>query len=197
MGTGLDLSYIWSIDGLEPEGQVIMALSQNGSELYGRAKYEPDAGSAWNGNVAGSADGEEIELFITSLQNDSLVLMRLTGRYSSINQSLFGDFVDIIEGRIMKRGNFTAISINPDLSYYAPAIIGVEEKMSPAVREHIVREKASGGETSPSNQTYQANGSQSNLTLQGNSSPIVGYYDVHLDMDSILTGICSPGPALS
>lgn len=198
MGTGLDLSYIWSIDGLEPGGRVIMALSQNGSELFGRAKYEPDAGSAWNGNVAGSADGEEVELFITSMQNDYLVLMRLTGRYSSINQSLFGDFIYVGEGRIMKRGNFTAISINPDISYYAPAIIGEEGRMSPAVTEHIAGEKkAPGGGTSPSNQTYQVNGSQSNLTLQGNSSQIVGYYDVHLDMDSILTGICSPGPALS
>lgn len=197
METGLNLSYIWSIDGLEREGQVIMALSQNGSELFGKAKYEPDGGSAWNGNVAGSADNEEIELFITSMQNGYPVLMRLTGRYNRINQTLLGNFIQIVEGRILNQGNFTAISINPDISYYVPAIIGEEMRMSPAVTEYIVGEKASGGETSQSNQTYLASVSQSNRSMQGNISSVGGYYDVHQDKDSILTGICSPGPALS
>ena len=47
------LSYIWSVSGIE-SGQVIMVLNQDGSDLYGQAKYEPDRGQAWNAVVIGS-----------------------------------------------------------------------------------------------------------------------------------------------
>ena len=47
-----NLSYIWSITGIEP-GQVIMVLKQEGEDLYGQAKYEPDSGQSWNGVVVG------------------------------------------------------------------------------------------------------------------------------------------------
>ena len=47
-----NLSYIWSVTGIEA-GQVIMVLKQEGENLYGQAKYEPDSGQSWNGVVIG------------------------------------------------------------------------------------------------------------------------------------------------
>jgi len=68
------LNYIWSVSGLEP-GQVIMALNQDGKDLYGAAKYEPDSGQAWNAVVVGSIIGDNIVLALTALKSDAQVSM--------------------------------------------------------------------------------------------------------------------------
>ncbi len=193
-----DLSGIWSIEGLEEVGGVVIALEQNGSQLYGRAKYEPDSGEGWNGQVIGSATGDGIELVIASGQDDVLVSRRLLGRYEILNQSILGQFIQTFDGQVINQGHFVAIIINPDTSLYSPAIIGrVEREDFKAVTEHMVGKKATGGGESRSNLTYPAEISPSNQTMQENRLADSGYYDVHRDLESILTGVCSPGPSLS
>ena len=56
-----NLNYIWSVTGIEEDGQVIMLLRQEGGDLYGRAKFEPDSGQAWNGLVVGMIEDENVK----------------------------------------------------------------------------------------------------------------------------------------
>ena len=106
--TVLNLSGIWSIEGLEEVGGVVIALEENGSELYGRAKYEPENGWGCNGQTIGSVAGDGIELVVVSGQDDALVSRKLTGRYDRVNQSIVGEFIQISDVRITRRSQFTA-----------------------------------------------------------------------------------------
>jgi len=194
----LSLSGIWSIEGLEEVGGVIIALEQNGTDLYGRAKYEPESGWGWNGQVIGSVAGDEIELVIASGQDEAPVSSKMTGNYIKANQSIAGELIQTSKGQVIKRGGFVAVAINPDTLLYSPAIAGgVGEADWKGVTEHIAERKATGGGKSQSNLTYPANESGANREMQENSLPASRYHDVHRDEESILTGICSPGPTLS
>jgi len=191
------LSGIWSIEGLEEVGGVVVALEQNGSELYGRAKYEPESGWGWNGQVIGSVAGDEIEMVVAYVQDKALVSSRMAGKYIKANQSLAGEYIQTSKGQVMKQGGFVAIIINPNTSLYSPAIIGGAEMMdSKGVTEHMAK-KAYEGAKSQSNLTYPAKESGANQTIIDDGLADSRYHDVHLDEQSILTGICSPGPALS
>lgn len=198
LGDVPSLSGIWSIEGLEEVCGVVIALEQNGSELYGRAKCEPDGGWGWNGQVIGSVAGEEIELVIASGQDGAPVSSRVIGKFINANQSIVGDFIQTSKGQVMKKGSFVAIAINPDTSLYSPATIGgVGSVDSKGVTEHIAEKKAPGDGKSLSNLTYPAKKSGPNQTMQNDGITDSRYYDVHGDEESILTGICSPGPTLS
>ncbi|MFZ3051182.1 MAG: hypothetical protein WA106_10315, partial [Methanothrix sp.] len=50
--SGPNLNYIWQFSGIEA-GPITMVLEQNGSDLFGRANYEPEGGKAWNADVIG------------------------------------------------------------------------------------------------------------------------------------------------
>ena len=50
------LKFIWSVTGIEAD-QIIMVLDQDGTDLFGQAKYEPQTGNPWNGEVTGSVSG--------------------------------------------------------------------------------------------------------------------------------------------
>ena len=58
-----DLNYIWSFTGIESD-PITMVLNQEGSDLYGQAKYEPEGAKAWNADVMGSVKENEVELTI-------------------------------------------------------------------------------------------------------------------------------------
>ena len=75
-----NLSYIWSITGIEP-GQVIMVLKQEGENLYGQAKYEPDSGQSWNGVVVGSLEGNRVDLVLNSQNGTEETATRLIGQF--------------------------------------------------------------------------------------------------------------------
>lgn len=167
-----NLNYIWSVTGLEP-GQVIMAINQESKDLYGAAKYEPDGGQSWNANVIGSVSGDEVELVLTAMKGNEQSSFKMTGVFDAANQSLKGGFVGVSEGKISAKGNFEAISINPDTSSYVPATIE-ETKVAPLAST----EPAGAEAPEATDQTYQEQPSQTSR-----------FHDVRQDADRILTGV--------
>ena len=162
-----DLSYIWSVTGIEP-GPIIMALKQDGSDIYGAAKYEPENGRPWNAVVIGSIDRNEVYLVLTHLQNSTLISSKITGSYDAINQSMQGELVQVSNDKILKRGRFDALWINPDISSFIPATI---EEAKPVTLAPQIKK-----------QTSQE-------TVQQTSR----FHDVHQNSDIIMTGVCSSG----
>jgi hypothetical protein len=158
-----NLSYIWSVSGLESD-QITMALHQDGKDLFGAAKYEPDKGVPWNGIVVGSIDGNNIDLVLTSLQGNKMISRRMIGTYDFNNQSLQGEFFQANNSEILRRGNFNAIGINPDISEFMP----VKEARSDNFANSI---------------------QLTNLTPAKTVQRKSIYYDVHQNADSIMHGI--------
>lgn len=113
-----NLKYIWSITGIEDD-PIIMALDQDGTDLFGKAKYEPDGGEAWNGIVDGSISGDAVKLTITAQMGKSLESIKLNGVLA--DDAISGNFTRIREGAIAGRGDFNALWISPDISGYEPA----------------------------------------------------------------------------
>jgi hypothetical protein len=117
-----NLSYIWSITGIEPS-QVIMVLKQEGKNLYGQAKYEPDSGQTWNGEIVGSVEGDRVDLVLTSQNGTEETATRLLGNFDEASQSIKGDLIKVSNGQISERSRFEAVWINPDISSYTPAAV--------------------------------------------------------------------------
>jgi len=124
-----NLQYVWSVSGIEP-GQVTMVLNQEGENLYGQAKFEPDSGEAWNAVVAGSIAGDKLDLVIAALVGKELVSTKMSGIFA--NESLAGNYFKVSEGKISGRGNFDATWINPDTTSYTPAKITQPQQEIPA-----------------------------------------------------------------
>jgi hypothetical protein len=166
-----NLSYIWSVTGIEP-GQVIMVLKQEGKNLYGQAKYEPDSGQTWNGEVVGSVEGNRVDLVLTSLNGTEETATRLLGNFIDASQSIKGDLIKVSNGRISERSMFEAVWINPDISSYTPAVVPMPEAAS-TVSSRVAR-----------NTTSQIPAENSTTT-----KPKSYYHDVRQDADRILTGV--------
>ncbi|MDD1752565.1 MAG: hypothetical protein LUQ38_05680 [Methanotrichaceae archaeon] len=124
-----NLQYIWSVTGIEP-GLVTMVLNQEGKDLHGQAKYEPDSGEAWNAVVAGSIAGDNVDLVIAALVGKELVSTKMSGTFA--NESLAGNYFRVSEGKITGRGKFDATWINPDTTSYTPAKITQPQQEMPA-----------------------------------------------------------------
>jgi len=166
------LNYIWSVTGLEP-GLVIMVINQESEDLYGAAKYEPDGGQPWNADVVGSISGDDVEMVLTAVKVNEQSSFKMTGVFDAANQSLKGSFFRVSEGKISARGNFEAVSINPDTSSYIPAII--EE---PKVAASASSDAASAIAPKTTDPSYQQLPSQTSR-----------FHDVRQDADRILTGV--------
>jgi hypothetical protein len=115
-----NLNYIWSVTGIEP-GQVTMVLNQEGTDLFGQAKYEPDSGDDWNGEVVGSIAGDKVDLTLTAQKGKELVTTKMSGIFA--NEGISGNFSQVSGGKMAGKGAFSAMWINPDTSSYAPATI--------------------------------------------------------------------------
>lgn len=124
----IDLNYIWSVGGIEA-GQITMVLNQDGDNLFGQAKYEPESGQPWNGDVTGSVSGDKVALVITAAKEKKLVSSKLDGVFDNASQTIRGKFVQMSEGKITGNGEFNAMWISPDVSGYTPAAI--EEPKTP------------------------------------------------------------------
>lgn len=124
-----NLNYIWSFSGIEA-GPITMVLNQDAGDLFGQAKFEPDAGVAWNADVVGSITGNEVVMTLTAKKGDSMVTTKLTGTYS--NDALGGNFTQISGGKKVGSGAWSAMWINPDTSSYTPAIIPEQKVEAPA-----------------------------------------------------------------
>ena len=128
-GTGPNLKYIWSLTGIEA-GPITMALNQEGSELYGQAKYEPDAGKAWNADVVGSVTENEVELTLSAQKDKESITTKMAGTFA--NDTINGNFTQISGGKKVGSGTFSAMWISPDISGYTPAIIEEPKAEAPA-----------------------------------------------------------------
>ena len=168
-----NLSYIWSVTGIEPS-QVIMVLKQGGQNLYGQAKYEPDSGQTWNGEVVGSVEGNRVDLVLTSQNGTEETATRLLGNFDETSQSIKGDLIKVSNGRISERSRFEAVWINPDISSYTPAVVPMPEAAS-TVSSQEAR-----------NTTPQIPAENS---LPTTASPKSYFHDVRQDADRILTGV--------
>lgn len=166
------LSYIWSVSGIE-SSQVIMVLNQDGSDLYGQAKYEPDRGQAWNAVVIGSVEEGRIYLVLTALKDTVQFSSRLKGTYDAASGSIKGDILQVSNGNISLRSDFEAMWINPDISSYTSA------REEPRAKASAIGEKNA-------NATLQAG--KESLLLPA-SSQKSRYHDVREDADRILTGV--------
>ena len=168
-----NLSYIWSITGIEP-GQVIMVLKQEGENLYGQAKYEPDSGQSWNGVVVGSAEGNRVDLVLNSQNGTEETATRMLGNFDETSQSIKGDLIKVSNGQITERSWFEAIWINPDISSYTPAVIPIPKAATTASSQEDQN-------TTPRIATENS--------LPYTTPPKSYYHDVRQDADRILTGV--------
>lgn len=174
-----NLNYIWSVTGIEEDGQVIMLLRQEGGDIYGRAKFEPDSGLAWNGLVVGMIEDENVSLALTAQMGDAMCSYRLTGEYDPASESIFGDLLQICDGNITRRGNFQAIWINPDLSSYLPAVVEPSRPADPSSGQNMDASK-----TDQSAPLTEASAASSSPDTEKSR-----FYDVRQDADRILTGV--------
>jgi hypothetical protein len=118
--TAPDLNYIWSFSGIE-DGAISMVINQEGSDIFGQAKYEPEGGKAWNADVVGSVTGNDVELTMTVQKEEETITTKMTGVYSA--DTINGNFTQISGGKKVGTGTFSAMWINPDTSKYTPAVI--------------------------------------------------------------------------
>lgn len=175
----INLNYIWSLTGIEEDGQVIMLLRQEGGDLYGRAKFEPDSGQAWNGLVVGMIEDENVSLALTAQKGDAMCGCRLTGEYDPASESISGDLLQICDGNITRRGNFQAIWINPDLTSYLPAVVELSRPADPSSGQNADASKT--GQNAPLTEASAASSSPDTEKSR--------FHDVRQDADRILTGV--------
>jgi hypothetical protein len=166
--TAANLKYIWSISGIEKD-QITMALNQEGNDLFGKAKYEPENGQPWNGVVAGSVSENRVHLAIAAIKGKEKISIVLDGVLA--DGAISGEFFQVSEGRISGSGEFNALWINPDLSSYVPAKVTEQEP-----EMHVPAINVS----SPS---------AVNQTDLQSSQPKSRFHDIHLDADRIQTGV--------
>ena len=154
------LEYIWSFEGIETD-RITVALHQEGNDLFGQAKYEPESGDAWNGEVVGLISENEVVLAITPLVGDRQASILLEGIFA--NESMKGRFFREKEGQISDRDTFQAVWINPDISSYEPAKIKATPSYTTNISAPAITDLASQQKTR--------------------------YHDIHQDADRILTGV--------
>ena len=164
--TAANLKYIWSISGIEKD-QITMALNQEGNDLFGKAKYEPENSQPWNGVVAGSVSENRVHLAIAAIKGKEKISIVLDGVLA--DGAISGEFFQVSEGRISSSGEFNALWINPDLSSYVPAKVNELEMRVPA--------------------TNVSSPSAVNQTDLQSSQPKSRFHDIHLDADRIQTGV--------
>ena len=174
-----NLNYIWSVTGIEEGGQVIMLLRQEGGDLYGQAKFEPDSGQAWNGLVVGMIEDENVSLALTAQKEDALCSYRLRGEYDPVSESISGDLLQICDGNITRRGMFQAIWINPDLTSYSPAVVELSRPAEPSSSQNADAPKTV--QSAPQTEASAASPSPDSEKSR--------FHDVRQDADRILTGV--------
>ena len=119
---GTNLKFIWAVTGVEAD-QIIMVLDQDGADLFGQAKYEPQGGMAWNAEVTGAVAGDKVDLTITAQKDNELVSSKLSGILDNQNGTIQGNYTQTSLGKIINKGSFNAMQISPDTSSYVSATI--------------------------------------------------------------------------
>ena len=119
---GTNLKFIWAVTGVEAD-QITMVLDQDGTDLFGQAKYEPQGGMAWNAEVTGAIAGDKVDLTITAQKDNELVSSKLSGILDNLNGTIQGNYTQTSLGKIINKGSFNAMQISPDTSSYISATI--------------------------------------------------------------------------
>jgi len=189
------LQYIWSITGIEDD-QITMVLNQNGTELYGQAKYEPEDSNPWNAIVSGSVNGNNVSLVMTT-EGKKVVSTKMDGTFAE--EVINGKFFQTQGGRITKRGDFSAQWINPTISDYTPAEVKDESaipgsksttsgfKAGEASEETSIIQGSSDESSDQTSSSSQDSNSESS-TSSSSSSKKTKYVDVHEWKDKIGPG---------
>ena len=189
------LQYIWSITGIEDD-QITMVLNQNGTELYGQAKYEPEDSNPWNAVVSGSVNGNNVSLVMTT-EGKKVVSTKMDGTFA--DEVINGKFFQTQGGRITKRGDFSAQWINPTISDYTPAEVKDESAISgsksttsdfkagEASEETSITHGSSDESSDQTSSSSQDSNSESS-TSSSSSSKKTKYVDVHEWKDKIGPG---------
>ena len=165
-GSGPHLNYIWSFTGIEV-GPITMVLNQEGSDLYGQAKFEPEGGKAWNAEVVGLVTENKVDLTLTAQKDKELVTTKMTGIYA--NDTISGNFTQSSGGKKVGSGTFNAMWISPDISSYTPVIIEEPKVETPA--------PAVVDSTAASNASTET------------AKPASRFVDIHQYADKIQTGV--------
>lgn len=161
---------IWSVTGIEQE-QITMAIQRDGGDLFGQAKYEPDAGDAWNAVAIGSISGDALNIVVTALKGNDQVSTWMNGTYA--NEAFSGKFFEVSKGNIALRGDFSATLVNPEISDYTEATV-----TAPAVAQpKTTQETPNASATSTSTPVAAVNNTptKQTTTVGGRQKPV----DVH------------------
>jgi len=97
-----------------------MVLDQDGEDLFGQAKYEPDSGENWNGEVVGSIDLDKVDLTLAAQKDGQLVTTRMSGIFSG--EDINGNFSQVSGGKLVNKGPFSATYFSNLTSDYTPAV---------------------------------------------------------------------------
>lgn len=165
---GINLSYIWSLTEIE-SGPITMVLNQEGSDLYGQAKFEPDDGKAWNADVLGSVDGNNVVLTMTAQKDKELITTKMTGTYA--NDTISGTFTQISSGKKIGSGSFSAMWISQEIASYSPAVIEEPKAEAPST---------------PAEETSAANTTETKS--EETTKPASRFVDIHQYVDKIGPG---------
>jgi hypothetical protein len=172
---------IWSITGIKPE-QITMALQEDGRDLFGQAKYEPQAGAAWNAVVIGSVSGDTVALVVTSLEGEKQVSAWLNGTFA--NDAFSGKFFEVSKGNISNRGEFSATLVNPEVTDYSPASATLPTVNQSKTQETAQKAVTSTPGTQASLATVNQTATQKPVTVGGRLKPV----DIHEYKDKIGMG---------
>ena len=170
---------IWSITGIKQE-QITMALQQDSGELFGQAKYEPQAGAVWNAVAIGSVNGDNVALVVTSLEGNEQVSEWLNGTFS--NDAFSGKFFEVGKGNITLRGDFSATLVNPEISDYTKATVTAPEVTQPKATQGTPTASATSNPTPVASANNTA--TKQPITVGGRLKPV----DVHEYKDKIGMG---------
>ena len=170
---------IWSIIGMETE-QVTMAIQQDGGNLFGQAKFEPDGGAAWNAVSIGTVSGDNVDLVITALKGSDQVSTWMNGTYA--NDAFSGKFFEVSKGNISLRGDFSATLVNPEISDYTEATVTAPAVTQPKTTQETPNASVTSTPTSVAASNNTA--TQQPVTVGGRRKPV----DVHEYKDKIGMG---------
>ena len=176
---------IWSITGIKPE-QITMALQEDGRDLFGQAKYEPQVGAAWNAVVIGSVSGDTVALVVTSLEGKEQVSSWLNGTFA--DDAFSGKFFEVSKGTISNRGEFSATLVNPEVTDYTEATVTAPAVTQPKTTQGTPN--ASVTSTSTPVAAVNSTATQQPATVGGRQKPVnVEEYKDKIGMGGDLSGV--------
>ena len=126
-----NMAGIWNVS-LAGVG-ITIALNQSGDSIYGMCKFE--GLKPWNGVIAGSVDGNAVNIAMAALQGDVLVSTLITGTISEY--ALQGSYVSYDSEGTQGNGQVTWIMISPDVTDYAPAQVSEVPLQGSASEEEV------------------------------------------------------------